>query len=119
MKIRLYMDENAMDNNLIGALRNRGISVTTVREVKRLSYSDEQQLLYAFEQGMAIYSYNVKDFMALHSKFIEQSTPHAGIILAHERHYSIGEQLRRLLHLIDAKSAEDMQGQVVFLGAWG
>lgn len=36
-----------------------------------------------------------------------------------QQNYSIGEQMRRLLRLIAAKSAEDMQNQVEFLSAWG
>ncbi|MDZ7956392.1 MAG: hypothetical protein RMY34_00530 [Aulosira sp. DedQUE10] len=33
--------------------------------------------------------------------------------------YSVGEQMRRLLKIIAAKSAEDMQNKVEFLSAWG
>lgn len=118
MKISLYFDENAMDDRLIRPLRVQGVDVTTVREANLLRASDEQQLLYATEKGRVIYSYNVKDFMALHSKFLQQGTSHAGIILAHERRLSMGEQIRALLRLIDARSAEEMQEQVVFLSAW-
>jgi hypothetical protein len=43
---------------------------------------------------------------------------HGGIILAPQQRYPIGEQLRRLLKLIAAKSSEDMQNQVEFLSKW-
>ncbi|MEH1936351.1 MAG: hypothetical protein V7L14_22145 [Nostoc sp.] len=33
--------------------------------------------------------------------------------------YSVGEQMRRLLKLIAAKPAENMQNQVEFLSSWG
>jgi predicted nuclease of predicted toxin-antitoxin system len=118
VKIRLYLDENAMDDRLVRPLHDQGVDVTTVREANLLRASDEQQLLYATQHGRVIYSYNVKDFMALHNKFLEQELPHAGIILAHEQRLSIGEQLRAILRLIDAKSAGEMHGQVVFLSAW-
>ena len=33
--------------------------------------------------------------------------------------YSVGEQLRRLLLLVNWKSAEDMQGHLEYLANWG
>jgi hypothetical protein len=44
--------------------------------------------------------------------------PHAGIILMRQQHYSVGEQMRRLLRLMASKSAEDMENWVEFLSAW-
>jgi predicted nuclease of predicted toxin-antitoxin system len=119
MRIRLYLDENAMDSGLVQALRNQGIDVTTVQDAQRRGDSDERQLGYATEQGRVIYSYNVKDFMVLHSRFLAHGQSHAGIILAHERDYGIGEQARRLLRIIDVLSAEEMRDQLGYLSAWG
>lgn len=42
----------------------------------------------------------------------------AGIILANQQQYSVGEQMRRILRLIAAKSAEEMRDWVEFLSAW-
>jgi len=47
-----------------------------------------------------------------------QGKSHAGIILANQQQYSVGEQMRRILRLIAAKSAEDMRNWVEFLSAW-
>ena len=49
---------------------------------------------------------------------LAQGKSHAGIILARQQHYSVGEQMRRLLKLIATKSAEEMKNQVEFLSAW-
>jgi predicted nuclease of predicted toxin-antitoxin system len=119
MRVSLYLDENAMDSGLVQALRNQGIDVTTVQDAERRGASDEQQLAYATEQGRVIYSYNVKDFMVLHSRLLEQEQSHAGIILAHERGYGIGEQARRLIRIADVLSAEDMRDQLAHLSSWG
>jgi hypothetical protein len=35
-----------------------------------------------------------------------------------QQHYSVGEQLRRLLRLIASKSAGEMENWVEFLSAW-
>ena len=43
---------------------------------------------------------------------------HAGIIVITQQRYGIGEQIRRLLRLIAAKSAEDMQNNIEFLSSW-
>jgi Domain of unknown function (DUF5615) len=119
MKIRLYLDEDAMFHGFKDALRAQGIDVRTVEEEGAQGYSDEQQLLYAKALGWVIYSFNRGHFMALHTRFLTEGISYAGIILAPQNRYSIGEQLRRILLLIEAKSAEEMQNQVVFLSNWG
>jgi hypothetical protein len=113
------MDEDAMDEDLIRALHTRGIELTTVREAQLLGSSDEVQLLYAAEHGLVVYTFNVGDYMELHSKFAEQGLSHSGIILGEQRRWSVGEQMRRLLRIIDTKSAEEMQNNFEFLSAWG
>jgi hypothetical protein len=70
-------------------------------------------------KGLTLYSYNTRDYMPLHTKFLEEGRPHAGIILAPQQRYSIGEEMRRLLNLISARSAEEMQNQVEYLGNGG
>ena len=72
----------------------------------------------ATAQGRVLYSFNVGDLYRLHTAFLAQGKAPAGIILAPQQRYAVGEQMRRLLKLIAAKSAEDMQHQVEFLSAW-
>ncbi|MEH2362890.1 hypothetical protein [Nostoc sp.] len=54
----------------------------------------------------------------MHTTLLERGEFHAGIILV-QQGYSVGEQMRRLLKLIAAKPAENMQNQVEFLSSWG
>jgi uncharacterized protein with PIN domain len=119
VKLRLYIDEDAMDADLVRALRLRGVDVATASELGTRGYSDERQLEFAATQGRALYSFNVRDYMPLHARFIEERKSHAGIILAAQRQYSIGEQLRRLLSLVADRAAEEMRDQVEFLSSWG
>ncbi len=118
MTIRLYVDEDAMDKALVQALRARGVDVITALDVNMIERPDEHHLAYASAQGRVLYSFNVGDFSRLHTTFLAQGKSHAGIILARQQHYSVGEQMRRLLRLIAAKSAEGMQNQVKFLSTW-
>jgi hypothetical protein len=119
MKVRLYVDEDAMDSDLVSALILRGIDTITVRDKQTQGQTDEQQLRFAAEQGRAIYTFNQKDFMALHSRFLQQGLSHAGIIVAPQGRYSVGEQMRRLVHLVDTVTTEEMTDRVEFLSAWG
>ena len=119
VKIRLYLDEDTIANALIIALRARGIDVQTVEDAQMRGHSDEEQLRYATEQGRAIYSFNIGHYMALHTRFMEQGLHcHAGIILAVNRRWSVGEQMRRIALLVKGKTAEKMRNEVEFLSAW-
>ena len=51
-------------------------------------------------------------------KWATTSNIHAGIILAQQKRYSVGEQIRRLVHLIGSISAEAMESREEFLGRW-
>src|SRR5574341_1123414 len=118
MTIRLYLEEDSMRHALVRALRSRGVDVITALEVGMIERQDEPHLEYATAQGRVLYSFNVRDFYRLHTAFLAQGKAHAGIILAPQQRYTVGEQMRRLLKLIAATSAEDMQNQVEFLSAW-
>src|SRR5262249_13042631 len=107
MIIRLYMDENAMRHALAEALRAQGVDVETVYDAGMTGRSDEEQLAYSSMQGRVLYTFNGKDFYLLHTRLLEQGLSHAGIILAPQDRYSMGEQMRRLLNLITTKSAMD------------
>lgn len=118
MTIRLYVDEDAMDKDLVQALRARGVDVITSLDAGMIEREDGEHLDYATAQGRILYSFNVGDFYRLHTAFLAQGKSHAGIILARQQGYSLGEQMRRLLKLIATKSAEEMKNQVEFLSAW-
>jgi Domain of unknown function (DUF5615) len=117
-QIRLYLDEDALQESLLRALQSSSVDVTTVADAERLSFSDEEQLIWAAQQKRVIYSFNMGDFHQLHSIFLSEARNHSGIILVPQQRYSIGEQLRGLLKLMARKSAEDMINQLVFLSAY-
>ena len=81
-KLHLHLDADASSKALYNALLERGHDVTrTPAEWMPLDASDEQQLLGATAQGRAIFTYNVRDFIALGEKYPH----HSGIILAHQK----------------------------------
>jgi hypothetical protein len=117
-QICFYLDEDTINAALVKALRNANLNVVTVADAGRLGYSDEEQLIWATEQGRVIYSFNIGDFCRLHRDFIAQGINHAGIVLASQQQYSIGQQLRGLLKLAANNSSEDMVNQLMFLSTY-
>ena len=116
--LKLHLDEDADAHALLNALRHRGLDVSSTRELALLQCSDEDQLAWAFSQGRAIYTYNASDFCRLHSEIIRLGRHHAGIIIGDQQILSIGEEMRRLLRLSDARTAADMGDNLEFLGNW-
>jgi hypothetical protein len=119
MSIRLYCDEDSMCHALVLALRKRGVDILTAHEAETTEETDEQQLGFAAGQGRTIYSFNVGDFCRLHARWLAEERSHAGIILAQQQQFAIGEQIRRLARLVGALSDEKMRNRLEFLGDWG
>ncbi len=116
--IRLYLDEDAAQHDLIAALRLRNVDVTSAQEQGLVEVPDLAQLEWCCAKARVLYTFNVRHFYALHSEFMKSAKEHAGIILAPQQRYSIGGQMRRLLRLIERKSAEEMANHVEYLSAW-
>lgn len=117
-QIRLYLDEDMIRRALIQALRNADIDVVTTSEANNLSYTDEQQLIWATTDNRVIYSFNMRDFCRLHQYYMEQGIEHSGIIVAERQSYAVGDQLRGIVKLMAIKLAEEMSNELVFLGAY-
>ncbi len=119
MTLRFYFDEDCMDQDLVRALRTRGLDVTTALEHSMIEQPDETHLNYATAQGRVLYSFNVGDFFRLHTIYLTEDRLHAGIILAAQQRYTVGQQMRRILKLVATKSAQEMQNNIEFLSHWG
>jgi predicted nuclease of predicted toxin-antitoxin system len=107
-----------MDQALVQALRARNVDVITALDAGMIDREDAEHLDYATEHGRVLCTFNISDFYRLHSEYVAQSKPHAGIILMRQQYYSVGEQMRRLLRLMASKSADEMKNWVEFLSAW-
>lgn len=114
-KIRLYVDEDAEQRVLVDALRDHGIDVLTALEAGMIGRPDCEQLDYAVEHEHAIYSLNVSDFAKLHKEYLLAGQEHSGIVLIPKQRYDVGEKIRRLVDLVNSKTAEEMRNQIEFL----
>jgi ABC-type amino acid transport substrate-binding protein len=117
--IRLYVDEDAQDRDLVRSLLARGVDVVTASDAGMIERPDEEHLDYATASGRALFSFNVSDFYRSHTEYVARGKSHGGIILTQQQRYSVGEQMRRILKLIATKPAEEMVNQIEFLGVWG
>ena len=102
----------------MNALRSRGVIVLTPLEAGLTGVPDEQQLAYATERECILYSHNASDFYRLHTEWLSAGCEHAGMILAPQQRFSIGEQLRRILRIRADATAESMRNRVEFLTNW-
>jgi hypothetical protein len=118
MTLRLYFDEDSMRHELVTALRSRGVDVTTALEDNMINRDDDEHLDHATRQGRVLFSFNRRDFFRLHTRYLTQGKSHAGIILANQQQYSIGELMRRILRLSAAKSPTEMKNRIEFLNVW-
>lgn len=83
--------------------------------------SDQEHSRHAASDGRVIYSFNIKDFCLLHEHWISTGRQHfySGIVIGFQQRFSIGEQMRRMLHLSSRKTAEEMLSRLEYLSAWG
>ena len=118
MTVRLYFDEDTVRHALVEALRLRSVDVLTPLDVGMIQKSDEEQLKYAVAEGRTLYTFNMGDFCRLHAQWMAARQSHAGVIVARQQQFSVGEQMRRLLKLIGIQSAEEMKNRLEFLSDW-
>lgn len=90
--LRLYLDEDSMDQRLVRALRTRGMDVETALDAEMVAQPDEEHLRYAAASGRVLHTFNVDDFYELHSQFMDEKRDHAGLVLATQQRYTVGNE---------------------------
>ncbi|HEY77359.1 MAG TPA: DUF5615 family PIN-like protein, partial [Thermoflexia bacterium] len=87
-KPKLHLDADASIKALHAALVSRGHDVTrTPTEWIARDADDETQLLAATAQGRVIFTFNVRDFIALARRYPR----HGGIVLAAQSKWTLPE----------------------------
>lgn len=95
--LRLYMDEDSMDQALVRGSRARGVDVLTADDAGMIQRNDPDHREYAAAERRVLCTFNVGDFWTLHGEYLADGRTHAGIILMPQQRYGVGAQLRRLL----------------------
>lgn len=118
MWIKIYLDEDAQSTSLAQSLRQHGVDVLTTTEANQISASDPSQLAFASSLERTIYTYNVGDYKSLHAEYLAQEKKHLGIIIGEQGRFGIGEEMRRLLRIVESKFAEEIENELEFLSNW-
>jgi hypothetical protein len=113
--IHVYTDED-MYGTIARALRERGYDAISTPEAGNLGQSDAEQLHYAIIQERAILTFNVGDFVQLHTEYLHSNLEHWGIIVS--KRVPIGEVVRRMLNLLNSLTADEMQNRLEYLTDW-
>ena len=106
--LRFHLDEDCQAAALAAALRAHAVDATTTNEVGKAGINDDSQLQHATSVGRVVLTNNIGDFSSLHDSWQIVGRNHAGIVLFQQQQYSIGEVVRRLLHVQQSLTAEDM-----------
>ena len=114
--IKLYLDEDSINRALIKALRSRNVDVLTAQEADQMQVSDQKHLDYAISLNRVIFTFNTQDFVKLHTAYLSTGRHHAGIIVSNQA--QVGVIVRRLLKLLNARTAAEMQDWLEYLSNW-
>ncbi len=114
-KPRLHLDADTSIRQLQRALAERGHDVTrTPIEWISQAADDAAQLLGATGQGRVIFTFNVREYLAL----AERYPHHSDIMLVAQRHWMLSALITALDQMLTATTAEEWMGQVNWLFRW-
>jgi hypothetical protein len=94
------------------------VDLVTAADAEMINRDDQDHLVTATASGRVLYTFNTADYCVLHQGWMTQGRSHAGIIVAPQQRYAVGEELRRLMRLMSSVTAEDMRGRLEFLSSW-
>ena len=114
-KPRLHLDADTSIKALQAALIARGHDVTrTPNEWMARDARDETQLLEATARGRCIFTFNVRDFVALAQRYPR----HGGIILAAQSSWTLSGLIAALDRMLTETQADEWVGRVRWLNGW-
>jgi hypothetical protein len=99
-----------MDLEIAAQLKRNGIDVVTVRELGLLGDTDANHLQLAAQMGRVLCTHD-QDFLRMNAEGME----HAGIAFGEQYGSTIGGWVKALRKLHATMTAEDIQGQVIYL----
>lgn len=111
----LHLDADTAVRALERELLSRGHDATrTPTSWMPADAGDETQLLRASARGRILFSFNIRDYVAL----AEQFPQHAGIVLAAQQSWTLAGLIAALDRMLRETTAEQWVGQVRWLNDW-
>ncbi|MEM2107916.1 MAG: DUF5615 family PIN-like protein [Candidatus Bathyarchaeia archaeon] len=104
----MYADES-VNIAVVEGLKRRGVHAFSAKDIGKLGLTDEEQLQTAIENKAVIFTHDA-DFIK-----IALNKNHLGIIYVHQQKTTVGECIRKLKTIVETKTAEEMENQIIFL----
>jgi len=104
--IALYTDAD-VHGRLAAQVRRRGFDALSTYEAGNATLDDKDQLEYAASQRRAILTCNARHFEPLFEEWWRGGRKHYGVIVSEQ--LPIGEMLRRVLHLLNTVTADELE----------
>ena len=106
--MRFYLDDD------LSAARLLGLDVISTRESGRLGSTDEQQLLFAAQEGRCLVTQNFTDFYRLTRSFSAAGLPHMGVLfISHSLQADDYGSVARALVAYDQQHSDGMPPYMV------
>lgn len=113
--LKLFTDEDIYAA-VARELRTARLDAVSTPEAGRRGESFDSQLIWAASEGRVLVTFNVAHFAELHSHWIANGHHHAGVIVSSQK--TIGDLIRRLVHLAGMCDAESMFDRLKYLSDW-
>ena len=111
-RMRFFTDEDVY-GMVAQLLRESGFDAVSTPEAGRLKESDVSQLSWEAQENRALVTFNVPDFAALHTDWVQNGLDHSGVIVS--KRVPIGAFVRRLVKLGTKLSAEQIANGLIYL----
>ncbi|HPD30647.1 MAG TPA: DUF5615 family PIN-like protein [Phycisphaerae bacterium] len=110
--IRIWLDEDVRP--LLGAvLRERGYDAVSAVELGRLSIPDADHFEYCAANGQALLTFNIRDFVPLARRAIEEDRHFSRLIVSERLPFS--QLWRRTLRLVGTLQGEQLADRMIWL----
>ena len=116
--IGFLLDEDGMVGAVVLGLRRAGMRVETIEEHRRRGDSDSQQIEFAHQLGLVLFTFNRGDLIRIHTRMMRTGGHHSGLVIAVQQRHGIGDLIRRLVRISAELSAEEMHDRLEFLSDW-
>ena len=115
--MKVYLDEN-LSPRIAEILRTAGIDAVSAHEAGRTGIDDRSQLSHAAQEGRAMVTCDVSDFLVLAAEAISANAEHAGIILVPPRLPARAlSEIAAAIQAIAARYPEGIAGLVLYAQA--
>jgi hypothetical protein len=112
-----YLDDDTGIPELTQQAAARGLRIVRSDDVGMRGKDDEEHLVWAAANRLALVTCNRRDYFELHWRWLQEGREHAGIVIVNAN-LRRSERIRRLLMLFEIAQPADLAGCLEFLSDW-